>query len=57
MRMASTKRAYALISHVFTVIGKQMAKQVLEVAPHCDHDAAHGRWLEEEVGSDLDPRH
>ena len=55
--MASTKRAYALILHVFTVIGKQMEKQVPEVAPHCDHDAAHGRWLEEEVGSDLDPRH
>lgn len=38
---------------VFTVIGKQMAKQVPEVAPHRDHDAAHGRWLEEEVGRRL----
>jgi hypothetical protein len=43
MRMANTKRAYALTLHVFTVIGKQMAKQVSEVAPYRDHDAAHGR--------------
>jgi len=46
--MASTKRAYALTLHVFSVISKKIAKQVPEVSPH--HDAARELELEEIVG-------